>query len=421
MTGAPSSLSATCCSTAISMDPPPVEPGRAGSRGRRSDGDQVRAGGAGLAALLARRTAATSSSSQRSRTTRPARRRGHCSPSAGYVSSPFPDRGNAGEGPHPRRRSLIGSRRSRWRRGSPRCCPTRLRTRWVGSGRLGLRLWVWHGGPCRRCVTPAGPPHVRRWCGIRIHGGRHRCPEYASPHPTTRRPRHFCGSAGDTGEADLASVTVRAARLVGDWQASAVADHAGTSRCPAVDRRWHAAGRPRAGSDLRRPVRCRRPFRHQRGRAPGRRRPAIGGRARRGAVAAAAFVAAGGASAALPPRAKRAGIPCRGCICEDRTRRDVPAIVEDVRRRGGVVVATGGCFDLLHAGHVASLESAPSLGDCLVVCLNSDASIRRLKGIVATSDVAGGPAAGAVGAVVRRRCHRVRRGHAGAASRRTSS
>jgi rfaE bifunctional protein nucleotidyltransferase chain/domain/rfaE bifunctional protein kinase chain/domain len=57
---------------------------------------------------------------------------------------------------------------------------------------------------------------------------------------------------------------------------------------------------------------------------------------------------------------------------------------EDVARRvraaGGTVVATGGCFDLLHAGHVAMLESARALGDCLVVCLNSDASIRRLKG-----------------------------------------
>jgi rfaE bifunctional protein nucleotidyltransferase chain/domain len=44
------------------------------------------------------------------------------------------------------------------------------------------------------------------------------------------------------------------------------------------------------------------------------------------------------------------------------------------------VVATGGCFDLLHAGHVRSLAAARELGDCLVVCLNSDASVRRLKG-----------------------------------------
>src|SRR5690606_20933286 len=40
----------------------------------------------------------------------------------------------------------------------------------------------------------------------------------------------------------------------------------------------------------------------------------------------------------------------------------------------------GGCFDILHAGHVSLLESARALGDCLVVCLNSDDSVRRLKG-----------------------------------------
>ena len=46
----------------------------------------------------------------------------------------------------------------------------------------------------------------------------------------------------------------------------------------------------------------------------------------------------------------------------------------------GVLVATGGCFDLLHAGHVATLEAARALGDRLVVCVNSDASVARLKG-----------------------------------------
>lgn len=50
------------------------------------------------------------------------------------------------------------------------------------------------------------------------------------------------------------------------------------------------------------------------------------------------------------------------------------------RASGMTVVATSGCFDLLHAGHVASLEAARALGDLLVVCLNSDASVRRLKG-----------------------------------------
>jgi rfaE bifunctional protein nucleotidyltransferase chain/domain len=57
-----------------------------------------------------------------------------------------------------------------------------------------------------------------------------------------------------------------------------------------------------------------------------------------------------------------------------------PGVADRVRAEGGTVVATGGCFDLLHAGHVATLEAARALGDCLVVCLNSDDSVRRLKG-----------------------------------------
>ncbi|MFJ6456994.1 PfkB family carbohydrate kinase [Paenarthrobacter sp. NPDC091669] len=51
-----------------------------------------------------------------------------------------------------------------------------------------------------------------------------------------------------------------------------------------------------------------------------------------------------------------------------------------VRSTGGTVVATGGCFDLLHAGHARTLAAARSMGDCLIVCLNSDESVRRLKG-----------------------------------------
>jgi rfaE bifunctional protein nucleotidyltransferase chain/domain len=51
-----------------------------------------------------------------------------------------------------------------------------------------------------------------------------------------------------------------------------------------------------------------------------------------------------------------------------------------VRAAGGTVVATGGCFDLLHAGHVELLQRARQLGDVLVVLLNSDRSVRELKG-----------------------------------------
>ncbi len=50
------------------------------------------------------------------------------------------------------------------------------------------------------------------------------------------------------------------------------------------------------------------------------------------------------------------------------------------RPRAGRVVFTNGCFDLLHRGHVEVLRGARGLGDVLVVGLNSDASVRRLKG-----------------------------------------
>jgi rfaE bifunctional protein nucleotidyltransferase chain/domain len=50
------------------------------------------------------------------------------------------------------------------------------------------------------------------------------------------------------------------------------------------------------------------------------------------------------------------------------------------RRRGRRVVATNGCFDLLHFGHVSYLQRARALGDLLIVGLNGDQSVRELKG-----------------------------------------
>ncbi len=88
-------------------------------------------------------------------------------------------------------------------------------------------------------------------------------------------------------------------------------------------------------------------------------------------AAASAFVAGGGAAAISlrptgpPPTPRAAG---------------VHEVVARVRAGGGTVVATGGCFDLLHAGHVHMLRAARALGDALVVLLNSDESVRRLKG-----------------------------------------
>ena len=56
------------------------------------------------------------------------------------------------------------------------------------------------------------------------------------------------------------------------------------------------------------------------------------------------------------------------------------ATVELWKRRGEKVVATNGCFDILHAGHVTFLEAAKRRGDKLVVGLNTDSSVKQLKG-----------------------------------------
>ncbi|MGC9441717.1 D-glycero-beta-D-manno-heptose 1-phosphate adenylyltransferase [Streptomyces sp. WG5] len=101
---------------------------------------------------------------------------------------------------------------------------------------------------------------------------------------------------------------------------------------------------------------------------------ALVGEAVEGAVAAAtAFVAAGGAGA-LPPA--ESGPPSSSPPDTD----DPHSLAARVRAQHGTVVAAGGCFDLLHAGHVGLLQAARRLGDCLVVCVNSDASVRRRKG-----------------------------------------
>ena len=62
------------------------------------------------------------------------------------------------------------------------------------------------------------------------------------------------------------------------------------------------------------------------------------------------------------------------------SRSDAATALAQARRRGESVVFTNGCFDLLHVGHVRCLQAARELGDRLLVALNSDAGVRRLKG-----------------------------------------
>ncbi len=62
------------------------------------------------------------------------------------------------------------------------------------------------------------------------------------------------------------------------------------------------------------------------------------------------------------------------------TLREMEKVARRERRKGKRMVLTNGCFDILHVGHVTYLEEARRLGDYLVVALNADASVRKLKG-----------------------------------------
>src|SRR5437764_7447379 len=59
---------------------------------------------------------------------------------------------------------------------------------------------------------------------------------------------------------------------------------------------------------------------------------------------------------------------------------ELTARAQEVRAAGKKLVATNGCFDLLHVGHIRYLQAARALGDVLVIGLNSDQSVRELKG-----------------------------------------
>jgi rfaE bifunctional protein nucleotidyltransferase chain/domain len=59
---------------------------------------------------------------------------------------------------------------------------------------------------------------------------------------------------------------------------------------------------------------------------------------------------------------------------------DIHQLVESLRKNGKRIVFTNGCFDIIHAGHVYYLNEAKKLGDVLILGLNSDESVRNLKG-----------------------------------------
>ncbi len=63
-----------------------------------------------------------------------------------------------------------------------------------------------------------------------------------------------------------------------------------------------------------------------------------------------------------------------------KTLEEIISFRDQLRRRGETVVFTNGCFDILHVGHVRYLNSARALGDALIVGVNSDRSVRQIKG-----------------------------------------
>lgn len=94
---------------------------------------------------------------------------------------------------------------------------------------------------------------------------------------------------------------------------------------------------------------------------------------------AARFVVTGGAASVSTP-VQRNGPDVLSAPVSDATEVDAMELAARFRREGRTVVATGGCFDLLHTGHIRLLRQARELGDALIVLVNSDSSVRALKG-----------------------------------------
>ncbi|MCF7793271.1 MAG: D-glycero-beta-D-manno-heptose 1-phosphate adenylyltransferase [Candidatus Cloacimonetes bacterium] len=63
-----------------------------------------------------------------------------------------------------------------------------------------------------------------------------------------------------------------------------------------------------------------------------------------------------------------------------KTWKEVTELVQELKKKGKEIVFTNGCFDIIHAGHIQYLMDAKELGDVLIIGLNSDASVKRLKG-----------------------------------------
>lgn len=103
-------------------------------------------------------------------------------------------------------------------------------------------------------------------------------------------------------------------------------------------------------------------------------------------AAALANIAAGivvtklGTSTVSLPELRRAVNTIQSSGCGAMTREQLIIALEDARAHGEKIVFTNGCFDIIHAGHVGYLEQAKKLGDRLVLAINGDKSVTRIKG-----------------------------------------
>jgi len=159
-------------------------------------------------------------------------------------------------------------------------------------------------------------------------------------------------AAGDPcGAGDRFAAVATVARAQGAGVLEAVTAAATAARV-------HVAGRDEGGTGFRAPAA-----------APGVRGPAqVAGRPETGPTAA--------GPVPVPP----ADPSLAPAVAAPGAAGDALALARSVRAAGGTVVVAGGCFDVLHSGHVRLLAAARRLGDCLIVCLNGDLSVRRLKG-----------------------------------------
>ncbi|RRJ82344.1 bifunctional D-glycero-beta-D-manno-heptose-7-phosphate kinase/D-glycero-beta-D-manno-heptose 1-phosphate adenylyltransferase HldE [Aestuariirhabdus litorea] len=97
-------------------------------------------------------------------------------------------------------------------------------------------------------------------------------------------------------------------------------------------------------------------------------------------IAAGVVVGKLGTAAISAPELRRAVSQSQGSERGVMSAEQLLVALEDARAHGEKIVFTNGCFDILHAGHVGYLEQARALGDRLIVAVNSDASVKRLKG-----------------------------------------